>query len=244
VEDTTNPDATPFVIDNAGNVGVGTTSPGYKLEVSGTLGVTSGADIQNMTVGKGSGAFLHSTAVGFQTLRDSILGSGDYNTAIGYQALASNTNGLQNTAVGSYAVRDNSTGLNNTGLGYGALILTTLGDNNTAVGADALKFNTIGGNNVALGNNAGSALTTGSNNTLIGSYAGTAGLSGTVVISAGTTERLRIDSSGNSISSPPATPPTLATNGQMVMNLTSNTNLRISVRGSDGTTRVANITLA
>lgn len=58
------------------------------------------------------------------------------------------------------------------------------------------------------------------------------------------TERLRIDASGNMISRPPATPPTLTTNGQMVMNLTSNTNLRISVRGSDGVTRVANITLA
>jgi hypothetical protein len=30
----------------------------------------------------------------------------------------------------------------------------------------------------------------------------------------------------------------------MVFNLTSNTNLRISVRGTDGTTRTANITLA
>lgn len=58
------------------------------------------------------------------------------------------------------------------------------------------------------------------------------------------TERARIDSSGNWISSAPITPPTLATNGTMVFNLTSNTNLRVSVRGSDGVTRVANITLA
>jgi hypothetical protein len=58
------------------------------------------------------------------------------------------------------------------------------------------------------------------------------------------TERARIDSSGNLIQSAPTTPPTLATNGQMVFNLTSNTNLRVSVRGSDGVTRTANITLA
>lgn len=57
-------------------------------------------------------------------------------------------------------------------------------------------------------------------------------------------ELARIDSSGNWISSAPTTPPTLATNGTMVFNLTSNTNLRVSVRGSDGVTRVANITLA
>jgi hypothetical protein len=57
------------------------------------------------------------------------------------------------------------------------------------------------------------------------------------------TERARIDSSGNLIQSAPTTPPSLATNGQMVFNLTSNTNLRVSVRGSDGVTRVANLTL-
>jgi hypothetical protein len=58
------------------------------------------------------------------------------------------------------------------------------------------------------------------------------------------TESARIDSSGNLIQSAPTTPPSLATNGQMVFNLTSNTNLRVSVRGSDGVTRTANITLA
>jgi hypothetical protein len=58
------------------------------------------------------------------------------------------------------------------------------------------------------------------------------------------TERARIDSSGNLIQSAPTTPPLLATNGQMVFNLTSNTNLRVSVRGSDGVTRTANITLS
>jgi hypothetical protein len=60
------------------------------------------------------------------------------------------------------------------------------------------------------------------------------------------TERtdMLIDSSGNVISNVTGTAPTLAANSQMVFNLTSNTNLRISVRGTDGTTRVANITLA
>ena len=35
VEDSTNPDATPFVVDASGNVGIGTSSPGTKLDVSG-----------------------------------------------------------------------------------------------------------------------------------------------------------------------------------------------------------------
>jgi hypothetical protein len=55
---------------------------------------------------------------------------------------------------------------------------------------------------------------------------------------------LTLDSSGNVISNVTATAPSLGTNSQMVFNLTSNTNLRISVRGSDGVTRTANITLA
>lgn len=60
-----------------------------------------------------------------------------------------------------------------------------------------------------------------------------------------TTERLRITSDGHIIAlSATTTPPTLATNGQWVMTPTSNTNMRISYRGSDGTTRVGNITLA
>lgn len=70
--------------------------------------------------------------------------------------------------------------------------------------------------------------------------------SGAITFATGTgvPERMRLDASGNLIQSAPTTPPTLATNGQMVFNLTSNTNLRVSVRGSDGVTRTANITLA
>ena len=55
-------------------------------------------------------------------------------------------------------------------------------------------------------------------------------------------EKLQVN--GGIVLSPPATPATLATNGQLTVNATSNTNLRFSYRGSDGTTRVANLTLA
>ena len=60
----------------------------------------------------------------------------------------------------------------------------------------------------------------------------------------GSTTPWGVDDSMNVISNVTGTAPTLATNSQMVFNLTSNTNLRISVRGTDGTTRTANITLA
>jgi hypothetical protein len=55
---------------------------------------------------------------------------------------------------------------------------------------------------------------------------------------------MQLDTSGNLIHDAPSTAPSLTTNGTMVFNLTSNTNLRVSVRGSDGVTRTANLTLA
>jgi hypothetical protein len=57
-------------------------------------------------------------------------------------------------------------------------------------------------------------------------------------------EILRIDASKNMIWQPANTAPTLTVNGQMAITPTSNTNMRISYRGSDGVTRVGNITLA
>jgi hypothetical protein len=60
----------------------------------------------------------------------------------------------------------------------------------------------------------------------------------------GFTPLMTLDASGNLILQPPSSPPTLGANGQLTVNATSNTNLRFSYRGSDGVTRVANLTLA
>ena len=57
------------------------------------------------------------------------------------------------------------------------------------------------------------------------------------------TDRFYIDPSGNTIFTISSTPPTLSANSQLTVNATSNTNLRFSYRGSDGVTRVANLTL-
>ena len=59
-----------------------------------------------------------------------------------------------------------------------------------------------------------------------------------------TAYKMQLDQLGNFYLKPQTSPPALTINGDMVFNMTSNTNLRISFRGSDGTTRVANITLA
>jgi trimeric autotransporter adhesin len=82
--------------------------------------------------------------------------SGSGNTAIGYDALLSNTgegfNGNFNTAVGSFSLQNNHNGTNN-----------------TAVGNSALNSNTFGSRNVAVGHNAGSAVTLANNVICIGS---------------------------------------------------------------------------
>jgi hypothetical protein len=60
-----------------------------------------------------------------------------------------------------------------------------------------------------------------------------------------TSLKMTLDASGRLILlASTTTPATLSTNGQLTMTATSDTNLRFSYRGSDGVTRVANITLA
>ena len=206
------------------NLTAGRAVSASSLNVTGVSTLTGGAVIQGLSAGLGANAVANNTVFGVNALKNAGL------------------TGAGNTAFGTTALFSNASGANNVANGASSLFANSDGNNNTANGALSLFSNVSGNNNLALGYNAGYAIT-GNNNTIIGSVAGTAGLSDTVIIAAGTTERLRIDSLGNSISSPTATPPTLATNGQMVINFTSNTNLRISVRGSDGTTRVANITL-
>jgi len=140
--------------------------------------LTTTGTINNLTVGRGGGNISTNTTIGVTALRDNT--TGDNNTAVGHTALRENITGRLNSAFGSAALRAN-----------------TAGDNNLAVGHSALLNNTTGSSNTAIGQSAGLALTTGDNNTIIGRIAGTAGLSDTVIIGAGTNERLRIDSSGN-----------------------------------------------
>jgi hypothetical protein len=64
-----------------------------------------------------------------------------------------------------------------------------------------------------------------------------------MLFATGNTERARIDSSGNLIQTVNTTAATLATNGTLTFSIVDNSTLRISVRGSDGTTRTATVAL-
>jgi hypothetical protein len=150
-----------------------------------TLTTTSDITVQGVTVGRGAGAVATNTALGASALASN--STGVSTTAIGYQALTSNTQGY-NTAVGYragyantsgfveafgyQALNSNTTGGPNQAFGGGALFANTTGSNNVAVGSSALTSNTTASNNTAVGYTAGYSLVTSVDNTLFGSQAG------------------------------------------------------------------------
>ena len=185
-------------------VGVGTATPAELLHVAGD------ASINSLTIGRGKNDVASNTALGDHALHTNTTGAantavglntlyyvttGSNNTAIGNRALQGTTGG-NNTAVGAFALFTNNAGNDNTAVGYLSLYYNQTGNNNTAVGRYALVGNTTGSKNIGIGYTAGDAITTGSNNTIIGDVAGTTTLSDTVIIAAGTSERLRITSTG------------------------------------------------
>ncbi len=162
---TLTPGGTGYTILN-GNVGIGTTAPGQKLDVAGNINVsTNSAYMYN-----GLNVITASTTLSnyFFGGSGNLTMTGNANTASGYQALYSNTTGTTNTASGFRALYSNTTGTYNTASGINALYSNTTGTRNTANGLGALYSNTTGGNNAGYGINSGYGLTTGNNNTLIG----------------------------------------------------------------------------
>jgi len=94
-----------------------------------------------------------------------------YNTAFGYNVLASNTTGKNNIANGNSALNKNLTGSNNLAIGGNALTDNTSGSNNTSLGFYALSDNTTGYYNTGIGRKALYNNTTGNHNTAIGNMA-------------------------------------------------------------------------
>ena len=89
------------------------------------------------------------TAIGFQALVSNTTGA--CNTAIGWNALFSNTTGICNTAIGYFSLGSNTTGIDNTGIGKQTLVNNTTGCQNVAIGFFSSLLNTTGCCNVAIG---------------------------------------------------------------------------------------------
>ncbi len=169
----------------SGNVGIGTMSPSYKVDVNGHINssesykldgqtVLANAGTLNIFVGKETGASIatgiHNSAVGNYALHDN--NEGNYNSAIGNYALYSNTTGHNNSAMGYQALYSNTEGYRNSAMGHGALFSNTTGNYNSAIGRTALYSNTTGHNNSAMGLSALHSNVTGSQNSAVGNYAG------------------------------------------------------------------------
>jgi hypothetical protein len=165
-------------ITSAGNVGIGTTTPGAKLEIAGgnlaLPNTTSGGAAGVVTLG--NVPFLHNfgsfnTFVGTSAGNLSVTGGFGNNTGVGASVLTANTSGAFNSGFGAFALTANTTGFRNAAFGDSALGHNTTGGSNSAFGDSALEFNTTGVSNSAFGANALIANTTGVFNSAFGDSA-------------------------------------------------------------------------
>jgi hypothetical protein len=177
-----------------------TTNTGEKLQVTGTAKVSStltaqilavNTDGQTVTISsnydlltEGKNIFIGGGGNSV-TIDDDVI-NGSYHTAVGVEALFSNTYGTSNTAIGYRSLYTNDTGSNNTAIGNSSqlnsggtdntsvgsasLYANTTGFSNTAIGSQSLQYNTEGIFNNSLGYYALNSNTLGNNNTAIGVY--------------------------------------------------------------------------
>jgi hypothetical protein len=165
--------ATPIFEDAANTrIGIGTTTPGQKLDVNGNLNAggsntstTNGYYLGTNRIlwhngltsclfaGVSAGASntgANNTFAGNSAGTTNSTGAG--NSAFGYQAMFSNTNAGSQCAFGYRALYANTTGGTfNNAFGYEALTDNTTGDWNAAFGYAALGFNITGSGNSAFG---------------------------------------------------------------------------------------------
>jgi hypothetical protein len=242
--------------------GVNNTASGGSALQSNTTGVNNTASGLNALYSNTTGD--NNTASGYAALYSNTTGAS--NTASGYAALYYNTTGVNNTASGLQALHYNTTGYNNTASGLQALYYNTTGVNNTASGGSALYYNTTGYNNTASGRSgynpdndiAQYRITTDFDMTLVG-YGATKDNAGQLWNSTAIGARAKVTKSnqvvlgdsnvtetlvnGDLVQKVSTTAATLDTNGTLTFSIVDNSTLRVSVRGSDGTTRTATLAL-
>lgn len=175
IGDSTGTTTFPGNVEVDGNTTLGNQN-GDTITVNGVLNSENnditirGTSINPMRVGRGNNAIAS-------------------NTAMGYNALNSNTTGSQNTGVGFEALTTVNSGFGNTAFGHKALNVVGIGDYNTSVGRDSTLNLTSGNNNTAVGVGSLSENTSGNNNVCIGYFAGFNCLgSGNVIIGAAPAE--------------------------------------------------------
>ena len=158
-----------MIINSAGNVGIGTTTPTSRLTVAGDIeaettyriagnAVLSARGTGNTFAGIGAGSSIHELGID--------------NSFFGYWAGISTMIGTGNSSFGSYAGAQNSLGNANSFFGRYAGFKTTVGNSNSIFGESSGYSNTAGSFNAYFGKEAGYNSTTGTYNTFIGKGAG------------------------------------------------------------------------
>jgi hypothetical protein len=253
-------DTSTLKVDSTNNrVGIRTASPAEPLTIDNTSGVTTGALRVFATDQSQSRISIQNTNGQAYHLVAGYPGSSNAGFALYDNTAAATRLYVDNTGIQTWQNVGGGSGtamtLNATGLGVGmspSATLSALKSSATqATGLILRNANGTDGSSISLDFET-SAGTSGVEGSLAGRISGRRVGSGTTgaldffVNNAGTlgSAKMTLDASGNLILLSSATPSTLGTNGMLTVNATSNTNLRFSYRGSDGTTRVANITLA
>jgi hypothetical protein len=156
------------ILAQAQNVGIGTLTPSFKLDVKdGSINTDSVYRITGITVLNVSG-----NGNLFAGKKAGRVNTAVFNTYIGDEAGYSNTSGDNNAFFGRAAGHANTTGNYNSFFGASTGIANTTGANNAFFGAWSGQFNSTGTYNAFFGGFAGNSNTTGSFNSYFGYSAG------------------------------------------------------------------------
>jgi hypothetical protein len=160
------------------NVGIGTTTPAFKLDVkNGSINTDSVYRIGAITI-------------------LAMPGPGTGNLFIGEDAGRINT-GFHNTFSGNLAGLSNTTGTSNSFFGQTAGYVNTTGDHNSFFGRSTGSGNTTGSSNSFYGRSAAYANTSGNYNTAIGNSSLTSNITGTLNTALGYNANVNTDALNN-----------------------------------------------
>lgn len=175
---------------------------GYGHVALGNYALFNASGDENVAIGVSSMSCVTNASSNTAIGTNSMIGRGNsdacLNTAMGYEAMSSYCTAIHNVAIGSFAMGDARGSLTqNVAVGdYSLLRMRDGGANNSALGYCSLYCVSTGNTNIGIGYCAGACITTGSNNTIIGTLSGSAGLVCTVLIGAGSCERIKVDDNG------------------------------------------------
>lgn len=211
VQDSSDPDATPFLVDAAGNVGIGTASPAQKLDVFDGL-IRVGGNVQGKLLGYSS-TNVYTMDLGVSVGTGAAADVGFFNRAVGNAVFGtSNTERMRIDSNGNVGVGNTAANVSDQVGGVRPLLISR-SDTATTI-AGSLASIVVGNSDTTTSNTAqiGFAALTGANTTYFtsaaincvfgartnGQYpAGQLVFSTSSTLNAAPTEKMRLDSAGN-----------------------------------------------